>query len=78
MIKNGTKFIQFDTLTKALEIEIPVTDDIPTKDDISNAEDDDPYKLPDLSDNSEKWEGIYFLYLVLFVFIRIYSFSFIS
>ncbi|CAG2236599.1 NPT [Mytilus edulis] len=58
VIKNGTKFIQFDTLTKALEIEIPVTDDIPTKDDISKAEDDDPYKLPDLPDDSEKWEDM--------------------
>ncbi|XP_076102151.1 sodium-dependent phosphate transport protein 2B-like [Mytilus galloprovincialis] len=58
VIRNGTKFIQFDTLTKALEIEIPVTDDIPTKDDISKAEDDDPYKLPDLPDNSEKWEDM--------------------
>ncbi|VDI67023.1 solute carrier family 34 (sodium-dependent phosphate cotransporter), partial [Mytilus galloprovincialis] len=58
VIRNGTKFIQFDTLTKALEIEIPVTDDIPTKDDISKAEDDDPYKLPDLPDNSEKWKDM--------------------
>ncbi|XP_052098731.1 sodium-dependent phosphate transport protein 2B-like [Mytilus californianus] len=42
----------------ALELEIPVTNEIPTKDDITKAEDDDPYKLPDLPDNNEKWKDM--------------------